>query len=276
MPQITARDTATGKTVTFNWNGAGQPSDADMAEVFKAAASQGQAPEMDSRGSLPSMHRDAPRTSIEDPSDTLQSVNRSLEGAAHPRTLKDIASLIAAPVDATRGVALSMLQPMGQAAAKYGGAAKDMAMSFLPQKAKTALSTLSGLNPMEWNSPLTVAGRAGRQSAKELAFNDAPLYQQMDRIPTQATGPLSAAGRPQTPPLTTLNPNDAPLYQQMEQLADAPSNGAMYSRSGMPRMATPAPLTALEKQVAQAAKANRLSPEAQARLLEALKLRVSQ
>lgn len=37
MPTYTARDSQTGKTVTFKWNGEAPPTDADMGEVFAAA-----------------------------------------------------------------------------------------------------------------------------------------------------------------------------------------------------------------------------------------------
>lgn len=40
MPQYTVRDETSGRTVTFDWTGDGQPTDADMAEVFAAAGSQ--------------------------------------------------------------------------------------------------------------------------------------------------------------------------------------------------------------------------------------------
>lgn len=272
MPQITARDTATGKTVTFNWNGAEQPTDADMADVFKAATSQGQSPPMDARGTFPGMHRDAPRTSIEDPSETTQSVIRNLEGAAHPSSLSDFASLVATPVDATRGVALSLLQPIGKAAAKYGDAAKDIAMSFLPQKARSALSTLSGLNPMEWNSPLTVAGREGRSVAAGHAFNDMPLAQQMERLPNTPTPLSMRGGGPIASGLEATGPfHEQPLYQQMEQLSDVPA-GMGGQRSGMPRMSGANESSGLESQVADAARRNKLSPEAQAKLLKQLQL----
>jgi hypothetical protein len=40
MPQYTVKDNASGKTVTFEWNGAEPPTDADMEDVFAAAGSQ--------------------------------------------------------------------------------------------------------------------------------------------------------------------------------------------------------------------------------------------
>jgi hypothetical protein len=39
MPQYTVKDNTTGKTVTFEWHAAEPPTDADMEEVFSAAAS---------------------------------------------------------------------------------------------------------------------------------------------------------------------------------------------------------------------------------------------
>lgn len=38
MPQYQTRDEQTGKTVTFEWHGAGEPTEADMADVFAEAA----------------------------------------------------------------------------------------------------------------------------------------------------------------------------------------------------------------------------------------------
>lgn len=37
MPQYTVRDESTGRVITFDWHGDGEPSDADLAEVFAAA-----------------------------------------------------------------------------------------------------------------------------------------------------------------------------------------------------------------------------------------------
>lgn len=256
MPQITARDTATGKTVTFNWNGDGQPSDADMAEVFKAAASQGQAPEMDARGSLPGMHRDAPRTSADDPA--VMELNQSLSGVARPQGLGDIASLLL-PATAL-GTGLRSLRG-------YAVAAKDLLTG-----ASEGSANREGLKkiPSVLRGMFQVA--TDPVSGGERAFQRAPLMRQMESLPSSGPMPTGRAG---TPPISTFNPNDAPLYQRMDQLGGTPS-APNYSRVGMPRMAAPVPLTELEQQVAQAAKANRLSPEAQARLLETLKLRVNQ
>lgn len=45
MPNYTVRDKETGRTVTFKWNGAEPPTDADMADVFAQARRQAPAPE---------------------------------------------------------------------------------------------------------------------------------------------------------------------------------------------------------------------------------------
>lgn len=42
MAQYTVKDTQTGKTVTFQWDGEAPPTDADMSDVFKAARGQSQ------------------------------------------------------------------------------------------------------------------------------------------------------------------------------------------------------------------------------------------
>jgi hypothetical protein len=47
MPTYTAKDEETGREVTFEWNGDGEPTEADMADVFAAAEKQGTPPEQD-------------------------------------------------------------------------------------------------------------------------------------------------------------------------------------------------------------------------------------
>lgn len=100
---------------------------------------------------------------------TLGKLNTMLQPMAHPQSLGDIGHLMMLPVDATRSAAGSiiggMIRPAGTALSKYGGAAADVATSFLPAKARSALGVLKTLSPTEWNSPLTVAGREARAHA---------------------------------------------------------------------------------------------------------------
>ena len=50
MPEYTVRDTATNKTITFRWNAPQPPTDADMEEIFAAAAASVAAPAVLAQG----------------------------------------------------------------------------------------------------------------------------------------------------------------------------------------------------------------------------------
>lgn len=91
---------------------------------------------------------------------TLNKVNQMLEPLANPKTASDFAGLL---IPSGLGAPLAK---MGAAAAetagKYGDAIWELGKSFLPKKATDAIKVLSELNPSEWHSPLTVAGREAR------------------------------------------------------------------------------------------------------------------
>jgi YD repeat-containing protein len=191
MPQITARDTTSGKTVTFNWNGAGNPTDEDLAEVFKAAGTHaGEAPPMDARGSLPGMHKDYPRTSVDDPA--ALELNQSLEGVAHPQGAGDMASLL---------IPSTALGTGYRALRGYLGAAKNLMTG-----AAEGAGTREGLKKI----PSVLRGMLKTAtdpiSGGERAFQQAPLAQQMESLPA-APAPVTA--RTSGPPIRNLG-NEAP------------------------------------------------------------------
>jgi hypothetical protein len=73
MPQYQAKDAQTGKTVTFEWHGDGEPTDADMEEVFAAAGSQ--EPKM---APLEQIAADHARSKGMEPNETEQRMYRSM------------------------------------------------------------------------------------------------------------------------------------------------------------------------------------------------------
>ena len=52
MPDYTVKDRETGQTVTFRWTGAQPPTDADMADVFRAARTQAPPPTPEPTGAV--------------------------------------------------------------------------------------------------------------------------------------------------------------------------------------------------------------------------------
>lgn len=89
-----------------------------------------------------------------------------LEPLAHPQGVGDLAALA---IPGGMGAALApYLKPMQEGASKYGGAAVDLATSFLPKKGQAALKVLGELRPTNWHNPLTVAGRDARAAAESM------------------------------------------------------------------------------------------------------------
>lgn len=143
----------------------------------------------------------------------------ALEPMAHPQSAGDIAGLLL-PTGGSAALG-KVLRPVGNAVAKYGGAAAELGASLLPTKAKAALGVLKQLSPTEWNSPLTVAGREGRAVAASQRFNAQPLAEQMKSFPTSGPIPEGRVGMAPLQPQTPFN--ERPLYQQMQDLAEAPA-----------------------------------------------------
>lgn len=149
-----------------------------------------------------------------------QNLANASQSLAHPQTAGDIAGLLIPSGGAE--VIGRTLAPVGRAISKYGGAAAKLAgtaaTALIPHgmvaPAKAAMSVLGELNPSEWNSPFTVAGREGRAAAAARAFNDLPLAEQMRKFPTTSTAqgtlrtgtPMRAPGNevaPVPPPAPT-------------------------------------------------------------------------
>lgn len=257
MPQITARDTATGKTVTFNWNGDGQPTDADMADVFRAAQGDAYKPS----GPQPRGWQPIGSHGGAEPEGAQKSgLLSALEPIAHPSSMSDFASLLIP--SAALGTGLRSLRG-------WMGAGKN-----LVQGAAEGAANREGLKKI----PATLKGMADvatdAQTGGQRAFQEQPLAQQMEHLPNTAApsvmrggGPIASGMETPTPPMPF---HEQPLYQQMEHLADTPV-GVGSQRSGMPHMSGAGDV-GLEAQVADAARRNRLSPEAQAKLLKQLQL----
>lgn len=85
MPKLKARDPATGETVSFNWTGEGDPTDADLEEIFTEAKA-GQTPYKPE-----AVYLKAKGIGVNAPDDEALA---GLRGAAHPETLGDFASLV--------------------------------------------------------------------------------------------------------------------------------------------------------------------------------------
>lgn len=179
----------------------------------------------------------------------MSGLKHMLEPLAHPQTAGDMAGLLI-PSGGAGGVVDRAAQAaqklplarigMGAAGAAYGGAtAPDNAtpmgvlrrvvtygtagamapeaLKMLPAAAREGIGQLA-TKVGEMNSPLTVAGREGRAVAASRAFNDLPLAQQMDRLPTD--GPIPDTMRTQAPPYqAAASQPSAPVAQA----APAPS-----------------------------------------------------
>lgn len=198
----------------YDLEGTRPPTEAEAREAVAAHKGGNTGPSANDQAGLLALHGMAPGE--HGWKDDLAS---ALEPMAHPQTAGDFASLLI-PSEGAAAVGRA-LRPIGEAAVKYGGAAADVAASFVPPKAKAALGVLRSLSPTEWNSPLTVAGREGRAAAASRAFNELPLAEQMKSLPTSggASGVRmgDAPFQPQTPFA------QKPLYQQMQDLTEVPT-----------------------------------------------------
>lgn len=191
------------------------------------------------------------------PPDALDKLNAALEPLAHPKTPGDFTGLLLPSGGAE--VLGQALAPVGRWAKRgldaagdlVGGAVGMAAHAALPSAittpAKMLIKGWSSINPSEWNSPLTVAGREGRAQAKILDFNAKPLAQQMGQLPdTPAPVTTRGAAPPYMPPQAAPPAfNDKPLYQQMQEMGE-PMKGplAESTRTAMPPYKAPLPASA--------------------------------
>lgn len=161
-------------------------------------------------------------------------MNATMQGAAHPQTAGDFLSLAVPNTLLAPGAArmASTVIPKGMVKA---GTALERTGEALKPTSRTAAGLDILLSPrsmgnkaMEATATIAApyamkgAGRALRASGEFFggatpAFNDLPLYKQMEHFPTYDNGPVQSGGRIQTPP-----------YQQTGQAA-------------APRLAGPAP-----------------------------------
>lgn len=162
----------------------------------------------------------------------LDKLNAALDAPAHPKNWGDMGGLLIPSGGAE--VVGKALAPVGRLVKRGAAAASDMiggavgiaANATLPSAittpAKALIKGWSALNPAEWNSPLTVAGREGRAQNKILAFNQQPLTKQMAQLPeTPAPVTTRGAAPPYVAPPPAPTPfHEQPLFKQMEQLPD--------------------------------------------------------
>ena len=185
-----------GKTLEVT--GDKPPSESDLNDIFAKAGVSSEP--MAAAGS--EYYPGRKMVSSDSPDSTLDKVNASLEPLAHPQTAGDIGALLI-PSGAGALVAKGA-NAVASGVSKYGGALVEAGMSFLPEKARKAVQVLSALNPAEWNSPLTVAGRENRAHAAVADMVDRYMPNSGGSAaiakPTQAAGKVPYATP--TPPVT--------------------------------------------------------------------------
>jgi hypothetical protein len=298
--KITARDSTTGKTVTFNWNDTADPTDADMDEVFAAAAAHtpaykpepvylkakgvvDEAPEPAAPAGRGVVSNEEPGTflggflqSLKDQArEAFTGVQPMLQGAAHPQTEDDFASLlIPSELGMGRGGAAlasefagrstqafkQAAQQTGKAVGKEGvirGTLRFPIRSYqafedaLPSANARKIAAFRGGPEPKYVPPKITINQArdlplptGRPPGP---LTLAEMADELPMTPAPARGQLRAAG----PPTSGVNPNDVPLALQMDRLPQTPA--PMTTRSGGPpvRPTTPFNELPLSRQMEQ-------------------------
>ncbi len=121
----------------------------------------------------------------------------ALDRHALPRSGTDLAGLF---LQGDAGLALTdrIVAPVVGAVGRYGGAATDLLSSLLPAKVKAPLAILRELNPADWNSPFTVAGREARRLSAHFEDIASQAAKVVDRFMPNRSG-VPDAGLPQGP-----------------------------------------------------------------------------
>lgn len=157
-------------------------STATTADLLKEAAQPGGVKASMTEGEL-----------VNDPS-FVDRLNQQMRGAAHPQSVGDMLPLLIPDTAAAIASGARMLR------ANLTGALDGATVLNAPRK-------IIGRLVDRFKDPLT---------AGERSFNDAPLYKQMESLPTQADGPLAGPVRSAEPPYTAPPPPSDPNLAQLE------------------------------------------------------------